>query len=97
VGFEPTTNALKGHCSSTELPTQNNYCSTTSTIVSESVGICNLTNLKIKNGKIVNIEIPITVAITIILLTFQVRFDFLQFVDTINWHDYKSDKTHNVK
>ncbi len=22
VGFEPTTNALKGHCSSTELPTQ---------------------------------------------------------------------------
>ncbi len=23
VGFEPTTNALKGHCSSTELPTQN--------------------------------------------------------------------------
>ena len=22
VGFEPTTNALKGHCSSAELPTQ---------------------------------------------------------------------------
>ena len=22
VGFEPTTNALKGHCSTTELPTQ---------------------------------------------------------------------------
>jgi len=53
--------------------------------------------LNIKNGKIVNIEIPITVAITIILLTFQVCFDFLQFVDTINWHDYKSDKTHYVE
>ena len=25
VGFEPTTNALKGHCSSTELPTQTDY------------------------------------------------------------------------
>lgn len=96
VGFEPTTNALKGHCSSTELPTQTDYCSTTSSIVSESVGICNLTNLNIKNGKIVNMEIPITVAMTIILLTLQVCFNFLQFNDTINRHHNKSNKTHYV-
>ena len=96
VGFEPTTNALKGHCSSTELPTQTVYCSTTSTIVSESDGICNLTNLNKKYGKIVIIDSPIRVAKNIILLTFQMRFNFLQFDDTINRHNYKSNKTHYI-
>ena len=72
------------------------YCSTTSTIVSGCDGICNLINLNKKYGKIVSIDNPINVAKNIILLTFQMCFDFLQFVDTINWHNYKSDKTHYI-
>jgi len=56
---------------SAELPTQIVYCSTTSSIVSEFNGICNFTNLNKKYGKIVNIDIPISEANNIILLTFQ--------------------------
>jgi hypothetical protein len=53
-----------------------------------------LTNKNKKYGKIVNIDNPINVAKNIILLTFQMCFDFFQFDGTINWHNYKSDKTH---
>ena len=97
VRFEPTTNALKGHCSTAELPTQIVYCSTTSSILSKDSGICNFTNLNKKYGKIVNIDTPISVAKNIILLTFQIWFNFLQLYDTINWHNNKCDKWHYIK
>ena len=84
VGFEPTTNALKGHCSSAELPTQIVYCSTTSSILSEDSGICNFTSLKIKYGNIVNIDKPIIVAKISILFTLQMFFNFVDFLNTIN-------------
>jgi hypothetical protein len=50
-----------------------------------------------KYGKIVNIDIPISEANNIILLTFQMWFDFLQLYDTINWQNNKSDEWHYIK